>query len=114
MNAGLWWRANPEDFNYNFPAGWKAANVEPAIARVFNRIPFTQTPSTDGILYKPQGYDIVAGALAAAGWKNVTADDVPAKKNFTFSHPDEMFSHGERGGPMATYLVTAHERKVRI
>lgn len=81
-----------------------------SIDRVFERIPFTQVPSTNGILYKPCGYDIVGGALAASGYKNVTADDVPAEKNFTFSHPNEMFSHGERGGPMATYLVTAHER----
>lgn len=55
--------------------------------------------------------DVVAGALAAAGWQNVTADIVPARKNFTFSHPDHMFSGGERGGPLATYLVTASERK---
>lgn len=111
VNAGLWWHANPADFDYNFPAGWKASDMEPSIERVFERIPFTQTPSTDGILYKPGGYNIIGGALAAAGWQNVTADDVPGKKNWTFSHPNEMFSHGERGGPMATYLVTANARK---
>jgi cellobiose dehydrogenase (acceptor) len=110
INAGLWWKANPEDFNYNFPEGWKAADMEAAINRTFERIPFTQTPSMNGEIYKPQGYDIVGGALAASGWKNVTADDVPAEKNMTFSHPNQMFSHGERGGPMATYLVTASER----
>ncbi|TKA46496.1 hypothetical protein B0A54_02328 [Friedmanniomyces endolithicus] len=111
INAGLWWRANPADFDYNFPAGWKSADMQPAIARVFNRIPFTERPSTDGILYKPEGYNIVGGALAAAGWKNVSADTVPGEKNLTFSHPDHMFSHGERGGPLATYLVTANTRK---
>ncbi|KAK5107138.1 hypothetical protein LTR62_001696 [Meristemomyces frigidus] len=111
VNAGLWWRANPEDFDYNFPAGWKSSDMEPAVDRVFERIPFTDRPSMDGVLYKPQGYNIVAGALAAAGWSNVTADNVPGKKNMTFSHPNEMFSHGERGGPMATYLVTASTRK---
>ncbi|KAK5119901.1 hypothetical protein LTR85_007227 [Meristemomyces frigidus] len=111
VNAGLWWRANPEDWDYNFPVGWKNSDMAPAVARVFDRIPFTDHPSTDGILYKPCGYDIVGGALAASGWQNVTADDVPAKKNWTFSHPDQMFSHGERGGPMATYLVTADARK---
>ncbi|KAK0264834.1 hypothetical protein B0A54_07625 [Friedmanniomyces endolithicus] len=111
INAGLWWRANPADFDYNFPAGWKSADMQPAIARVFNRIPFTERPSTDGILYKPEGYNIVGGALAAAGWKNVSADTVPGEKNLTFSHPDHMFSHGERGGPLATYLVTASTRK---
>ena len=110
VNAGLWWRANPTDFDYNFPEGWKSADMEAAVARVFDRIPFTDRPSMDGQLYKPQGYNIVGGALAAAGWKNVTADDVPAQKNMTFSHPNHMFSHGERGGPMATYLVDAHSR----
>ena len=111
VNAGLWWRANPSDFDYNFPEGWKASDVEPAIARTFERIPFTDRPSMDGVLYKPQGYEVVAGALAASGWDNVTADESPAAKNFTFSHPNHMFNGGERGGPMATYLVTASERK---
>ncbi|KAK4895697.1 hypothetical protein LTR27_006178 [Elasticomyces elasticus] len=110
VNAGLWWRANPADFDYNFPDGWKSADMEPAISRVFDRIPFTERPSTDGVLYKPEGYNIVGGALAAAGWKNVSADAVPGEKNLTFSHPDHMFSGGERGGPLATYLVTADAR----
>ncbi|KAK4953804.1 hypothetical protein LTR10_008408 [Elasticomyces elasticus] len=110
LNAGLWWRANPADFDYNFPDGWKSADMEPAISRVFDRIPFTERPSMDGVLYKPEGYNIVGGALAAAGWKNVSADTVPGEKNLTFSHPDHMFSGGERGGPLATYLVTADAR----
>ena len=110
VNAGLWWRANPQGFDYNFPSVWKSTDKQPAISRVFERIPFTDRPSMDGKLYKPQGYEIVGGALAAAGWASVTAVDVPAEKNYTFSHPNEMFSQGERGGPMATYLVTAHAR----
>lgn len=108
VNAGLWWRANPADFDVNFPQGWKSNDMQPAIARVFDKIPFTDHPSMDGIIYKPQGYNIVAGALASAGWKNVTADLAPGEKNMTFSHPNHMFSHGERGGPMATYLVDAY------
>lgn len=110
VNAGLWWKANPTDFDYNFPEGWKSADMQPAIDRVFERIPYTQTPSMDGIIYKPQAYDVVTGTLAASGWENVTADEVPDQKNFTFSRPNHMFSHGERGGPMATYLVSASER----
>lgn len=110
VNSGLWWNPNPEDFDYNFPDGWKASDMEAAINRTFSRIPFTEYPSMDGKIYEGQGYDIIGGALAASGWKNVTADDVPAEKNLTFSRPNEMFSHGERGGPMATYLVTASER----
>lgn len=108
VNAGLWWRANPADFDENFPNGWKSDDMQPAIDRVFEKIPFTDHPSMDGKIYKPQGYNIVGGALAKSGWKNVTADLVPSEKNMTFSHPNHMFSHGERGGPMATYLVDAH------
>ncbi|KAK4501688.1 hypothetical protein PRZ48_007497 [Zasmidium cellare] len=110
VNAGLWWKANPTDFDYNFPEGWKAADMEAAVERTFERIPFTACPSTDDVIYKPEGYNVVAGALAASGWKNVTADEVPGEKNFTFSRPNHMFNNGERGGPMATYLVSASER----
>ena len=111
INAGLWWRANPEDWDYNFPEGWKGEDMEGAVGRVFDdRIPFTEHPSVDGKIYMGEGYDVVAGALAASGWKNVTADDVPGQKNFTFSRPNHMFSNGERGGPMASYLVSASER----
>jgi cellobiose dehydrogenase (acceptor) len=85
VNAGLWWRANPADFDYNFPTGWKSNDMEAAIGRAFNRIPFTEFPSTDGKLYKPCGWDIVGGALSKSGWEEVVADDVPAKKNWTYS-----------------------------
>lgn len=111
VNAGLWWRAHPSDFDYNFPEGWKSSDMEAAVARTFERIPFTDHPSTDGIIYKPEGYEVVAGALAAAGWENVTAGLSPAKKNMTFSRPNHMFNYGERDGPMATYLVSASERE---
>lgn len=80
VNAGLWWKANPVDFDYNFPAGWKSGDMAAAVDRVFERIPFTDVPPTNGVLYKPQGYEVVGGALAAAGWQNVTADDVPVRK----------------------------------
>lgn len=41
----------------------------------------------------------------------MTANNVPDEKNRTFSHTPYMYSHGERGGPMGTYLVTASQRK---
>ena len=84
--------------------------MQPAIDRVFEKIPWTDHPSSDGELYLPQGYNSVGSALAKAGWANVTANDVPGEKNHTFSHTPYMYSHGERGGPMATYLVDADAR----
>ncbi|OQO14041.1 hypothetical protein B0A48_00917 [Cryoendolithus antarcticus] len=107
VNAGLWWRANPKDFDENFPEGWKSSDLESSVNSVFERIPYTDVPSMDGVLYKPEGYYLLGGALVAAGWSNVTADKEPGLKNRTFSHPNHMFSNGERGGPLATYLVDA-------
>lgn len=110
VNAALWWKANPADFDDNFPDGWKSTDMQPAVDRVFEKIPWTDHPSANGQLYYPQGYNVVGGALAAAGWKNVTANNVPGEKNMTFTHTPYMYSHGERGGPMATYLVDAYAR----
>lgn len=64
----------------------------------------------DGKLYLQQGYNVIAGGLAASGWENITANNVPDEKNHTFAHTPYMYIHGERGGPMATYLVTANAR----
>lgn len=76
VNAALWWKANPADFDDNFPEGWLSADMEDAIDRVFDKIPWTDHPSSDNQLYYPQGYNIIGGALAAAGWTNITANEV--------------------------------------
>ncbi|KAI0445879.1 fungal cellulose binding domain-containing protein [Xylaria telfairii] len=110
INAGLWWKPYSLDWDYNFPAGWKSSDMAGATSRVFSRIPGTDAPSKDGKRYLQQGFDVLSGGLASAGWKNVTANNVPDQKNHTFSHTPFMFSNGERGGPMATYLVTANAR----
>ncbi|KAM0493580.1 hypothetical protein ACHAP8_009218 [Fusarium lateritium] len=110
VNAGLWWRPTPEDWDYNFPDGWKAKDMAKYEQRVFSRIPGTSVPSMDGKLYLDQGFKVVAGALGKAGWKEVNALKEPTAKNHTYTHPPFMFSGGERGGPLATYLVSADKR----
>lgn len=111
VNAGLWWKPYTLDWDYNFPTGWKSADMAAATQRVFSRIPGTDHPSMDGKRYYQQGFEVLAGGLKSAGWAEITANDVPNKKNHTFSHSPFMFSGGERGGPMATYLVSASKRK---
>ncbi|KUJ20172.1 putative cellobiose dehydrogenase [Mollisia scopiformis] len=111
VNAGLWWKPNPSDWDVNFPAGWKSSDMAAATSRVFSRIPGTDHPSMDGVRYLQDGFNIITGGLEAANWTSVTANDHPASKNRTFCHPPHMFSHGERGGPMATYLVSAMNRR---
>jgi cellobiose dehydrogenase (acceptor) len=81
-----------------------------ATQRVFSRIPGTDLPSMDGKRYLLEGFNVVKTGLLGAGWKSVTANNVPAEKNRTFCHTPYMYANGERGGPQATYLVTAKGR----
>ena len=111
INAGLWWKPPNQDFDNQFPTGWKSSDMAPAISRVFSRIPGTYIPSTDGIDYLPGGYNLIGNALASAGWQNVTANSVPNSKNKVFSRGPFMYSNAQRGGPLATYLSTASARK---
>lgn len=103
-------KPNPIDWDYNFPTGWHSTDVAAATSRVFSRIPGTDIPSADGQLYLQNGYNVLTSGLETAGWTYVTANSVPGQKNRTYAHTPYMFSHGERGGPMATYLVTASAR----
>ncbi|ROV99124.1 hypothetical protein VMCG_06665 [Cytospora schulzeri] len=110
VNAGLWWKPNTVDWDYNFPTGWRSTDMAAATSRVFSRIPGTDHPSMDGQLYLQQGFNVISSGLQKAGWTSVTANDVPNQKNHTYAHTAYMSSNGERGGPMATYLVTASAR----
>ncbi|RKU45211.1 hypothetical protein DL546_008237 [Coniochaeta pulveracea] len=110
VNAGLWWKPYTQDWDYNFPTGWKSGDMSAATSRVFSRIPGTDTPSLDGKLYYQEGFNVLSGGLKQGGWTSVTPNNVPNQKNRTYGHTPYMFSHGERGGPMATYLVSANAR----
>ncbi|KAF4549314.1 Dehydrogenase-like protein [Elsinoe fawcettii] len=109
INAGLWWKPTPADFD-QFPAGWRSQEVGQAILRTFQKIPGTYLPSKDGKSYLRQGFSAIATALSAAGWSQVDANASPASKNRVFTQTPYMFSNGERGGPMATYLLEASKR----
>jgi cellobiose dehydrogenase (acceptor) len=98
------------DWDYNFPSGWKSSDMQQATNRVFSRIPGTDTPSMDKQRYLQEGFNVISGGLKNSGWKEVVANNVPNQKNHTYAHTPFMFSNGERGGPMATYLVSANAR----
>lgn len=111
VNAALWWKPVNIDFDYNFPAGWKSADVKGAIDSVFKRIPGTDTPSMDGKRYKQEGFDVLSGALGADGWKQVVANNQPNEKNRVYSHSPFMYENGQRQGPLGAYLPKSLERK---
>lgn len=116
VNAGLWWKPNPLDWDENFPSGWHDSDLTAATDAVFARIPGTQRPSLDGKLYYSEGFDALASGLssdsaASLGWKQLDSpNDTPSEKNRTFGHSVFMYSGGERGGPLATYLQSAAAR----
>jgi len=111
VNAALWWKPVDVDFDYNFPTGWKSADVKGAVDRVFKRIPGTDTPSMDGKRYKQEGFDVLSGALGADGWKSVVANNQPNEKNRVYSHSPFMYENGQRQGPLGAYLPTSLARK---
>lgn len=84
--------------------------MQAAIQRVFSRIPGTDAPSMDGKRYYQEGFQVLSGGLKNGGWSQVTANSAPDKKNRTFSTSPFMYSGGERGGPLATYLTSAKKR----
>ena len=110
VNAGIFLKPQAWDWDYNFPSGWKASDMAPATERVFSRIPSTDNPSTNGIRYMQEAYEIVSGFLAAAGWTSVTANQSPDAKNRTFSRSPFMFVNGERAGALVAYFQAARAR----
>lgn len=114
INAGLWWRPADYDWDFNFPAnsGWGSSDLAAATERVFTKIPGTHTPSTDGQLYLQQGAGVLEYGFQAAGWTRETSNDTPNQRTQerVFTNTTFMYEHGERGGPMATYLVEAYAR----
>jgi cellobiose dehydrogenase (acceptor) len=101
---------NHKDWDENFPSGWKSTDLADATKRVFERIPGTWHPSEDGKLYRQEGFEVLSSGLAESGWKSVVPNDEPNAKNHTYGHSTFMFADGERGGPLATYLVSASGR----
>jgi cellobiose dehydrogenase (acceptor) len=110
VNAGLWFKPYSLDWDYLFPAGWKYNDIAAAAARVFSRIPGTDTPSMDGKRYYQQGFDVLSSGLGGSGWSKITANSSPNQKNRTYSAAPFMYSGGQRGGPLATYLTSAKKR----
>ncbi|OAG04148.1 cellobiose dehydrogenase [Paraphaeosphaeria sporulosa] len=111
VNSALWWKPHPADWDRNFPDGWKSTDMAKSTEKVFQRIPGTTIPSTDGKLYLQQGFDRVSKGLDVAGFKQLNKpNDYPDQKNFTYGHPEFFIEHAERQGPLRTYLETASAR----
>jgi cellobiose dehydrogenase (acceptor) len=98
----------------NQPRGFRAADMRRALARTKEQIHWTDTPSTDGIKYLTNGTAIALDALTNAsvpGHFRYVVANKDADRERTTSYTEFFFEGGEKGGPMATYLVDAAQRK---
>lgn len=86
-----------------------------AFEKVATRLPWTEGSSTDGISYLANGSRIALNALTDPLNPNhyvlLHANEDRGYRNRVSSFAEFFYINGERGGPMATYLVSASERK---
>ncbi|KAK1656517.1 hypothetical protein BDP55DRAFT_569206 [Colletotrichum godetiae] len=110
INAGLWFKPQSLDWDSQFPDGWKAEDLSAATDRAFQRVPWTSVPSSDEILYNREASDLITKVLVSDGWASIAANSEPNAKIKTISQSEYFFQHGERGGLLETYLVSAAAR----
>ncbi|UNI22258.1 Cellobiose dehydrogenase (acceptor) [Purpureocillium takamizusanense] len=111
INAGLYFQPPASDWDDYHPAGWRSADVRPAVARLLARQPPVTAYSSDGRFYAQSGYDAVRDwIVGAAGFANVSMADEPDRKDRVFGRPVYDYIDGQRGGPVRTYLQSALAR----
>jgi choline dehydrogenase-like flavoprotein len=101
---GMLFQTNPPAvFDRRWPAGWRWADMEGHYERVRQRVPVTNTPSTDGVPQNTAAASIVQPLYAAAGW--VEADTSrPFSASGVYSRPYVAASAGRRAGPISGYF----------
>lgn len=93
----------PAVFDLRWPAGWHWADMAPHFDRVRQRMPVTDTPSTDGVPQNTGPADIVHPLYADAGW--VEADTSrPFEAAGAYGRPYVASSGGRRCGPLSGYF----------
>lgn len=111
VNAGLFLEPPASDFDLYFPAGWKHADVQPSITKLYQTQPSTDNPSQDGIRYLQSGYTVAKKWLVTnGGYSELDINVNAAKKTKVFGHTIYDYKNGQRGGPVISYLQSALQR----
>ncbi|KAF2248507.1 GMC oxidoreductase [Trematosphaeria pertusa] len=116
INAGQFYLPTPMDWDLtDMPPAWHSQHMRSATARALSRLPWTDTPSMDGESYLTNGSRITISLLTNSSlphaYKLIRANDHPETRDHVLSLAEYFFQSGERGGPMATYLVSASKRR---
>jgi cellobiose dehydrogenase (acceptor) len=114
INAGLFFQPPASDWDIYFPEGWKNADMQSAINKVYAKQPSTDTPSKDGKRYLQSGFEAAKHWLVdGAGYSEVGLNDDHCNhtKAKRFGHPIYSYEDGQRSGPVKTWLQSALERE---
>ena len=111
INAGFFLEPPASDFDTYFPAGWKHADLQPSITKLYQTQPSTDNPSQDKIRYLQSGYTVAKQWLVTnAGYSELDINANAAKKSKVFGRPVYDYQNGQRGGPVISYLQSALKR----
>lgn len=108
INAGLFFQPPSSDWDTFHPAGWKSADVDASIQRLYARQATVEVTSPANV---ESSYNIVKEWLVdGAGYSEVNMNNEPDRKDGVFGHTLYDYQNGQRGGPVTTYLQTALQR----
>jgi cellobiose dehydrogenase (acceptor) len=109
VNAMMYVKPQERDFDDQWPAGWKWADVSAAADRVYQRNPGQTYGSEDGTRYDDGAYSVLSKFFAGQGWAETDFIKEPNAKVDVFGHPPWNVADGLRSGVVRTYLPLAQE-----
>ncbi|KAG6966898.1 hypothetical protein JG688_00006543 [Phytophthora aleatoria] len=100
VNAALYFRP-PNDYVTNTQWPFSAASMTTKMDENEKTHGATDKPSTDGVWYTQEGYNVVAKAFLGQGYSEKTPNEAAARnsKSKTFGHAPFTFKNGRRDSP---------------
>ena len=104
MFNGMLFQTNPPQvFDHSWPAGWHWSDMAPYFDRVRQRVPVTNTPSTDGVPQNTGPAQIIHPLYAGNGWIEGDTSQ-PFDGPGIYSRPYVAAAAGRRAGPLTGYF----------
>uniref|UniRef100_A0A0D2Y0J2 Glucose-methanol-choline oxidoreductase N-terminal domain-containing protein n=1 Tax=Fusarium oxysporum (strain Fo5176) TaxID=660025 RepID=A0A0D2Y0J2_FUSOF len=107
INAMMFVRPQPADFDDKWPTGWKWQDVQSSADKLYERTPGTTSPTKDGKRVDQGAWNVLSKFFSGNGFTEVDAIQEPSKKKSVFTHPPLMVNDGLRAGPVRDYLPLA-------
>ncbi|EKD19944.1 uncharacterized protein L3040_002377 [Drepanopeziza brunnea f. sp. 'multigermtubi'] len=107
VNALMFVRPQPADFNDKWPAEWQWDSVSASADRLYERNPGTTMASEDEKRYDQAAATVMQQYLSGMGYEPVDAIDSPERKTAIYSYPPWDIQGGRRAGPVKSYLPLA-------